>query len=39
MCSGVLSDMYGGHWVGVEVVRIVIGQVPFGGKSQQKVNF
>ena len=39
MCSGVLSDMYGRHWVGAEVVGIVTDQVPFGRKSQQKVNF
>ena len=34
MCSGVLSDMYGRHWVGAKDVRIVIGQVPFNEKSQ-----
>ena len=34
MCSGVLSDMYGGHWVGVEVIGIVTDQVPFDRKSQ-----
>ena len=34
MCSGVLSDMYGRHWVGAEVVGIVTDQVPFGRKSR-----
>ena len=33
MCGGVLSDMYGRHLVGAEVIGIVIGQVPFGRKS------
>ena len=29
MYSGVLSDMYGGHWVGAEVIGMVMDQVPF----------